>query len=105
MAAIFADRDGFEMNATLFQVCDMMFVRPSYADAGARGRCMSRMRRCSLNYPADEDRFIEENHEYKLKSHARQSASRPAPGRPSQDMMSFWGISTVPNCRAIVNKP
>ncbi|KAM3073564.1 decapping endonuclease targeting mRNA, variant 2 [Clarireedia jacksonii] len=64
MAAIFADRDGFEMNATLFQ-----------------GTI-----------------FIEENHEYKSKSHARQSASRPAPGRPSQDMMSFWGYKFETLC-------
>ncbi|PQE13825.1 RAI1 protein [Rutstroemia sp. NJR-2017a BBW] len=60
MAAIFADRDGFEMNATLFQ-----------------------------------------NHEYKLKSHARQSASRPAPGRPSQDMMSFWVNNHAQYCSIV----
>jgi hypothetical protein len=35
--------------------------------------------------------FIEENRAYKLQSHARQSAQVPAQGRPSQDMMSFWG--------------
>jgi RAT1-interacting protein len=35
--------------------------------------------------------YIEENHEYKLKSRARQSAQVSQPGRPSQDMMSFWG--------------
>ena len=40
---------------------------------------------------AKTNSFIEENHVYKLQSHARQSAQVSAPGRPSQDMMSFWG--------------
>ncbi|KAG9245313.1 protein RAI1 [Calycina marina] len=35
--------------------------------------------------------FIEENHEYKRQSQARQSAQVSQQGRPSQDMMSFWG--------------
>ena len=35
--------------------------------------------------------FIEENHEYKRQSQARQSRQFSQPGRPSQDMMSFWG--------------
>ena len=35
--------------------------------------------------------FVEENHEYKRQSQARQSQQVPQPGRPSQDMMSFWG--------------
>ena len=43
-------------------------------------------------------RFIEENHEYKLKSHTRQSAQVSQPGRPSQDMMSFWGLFLVAPC-------
>lgn len=37
------------------------------------------------------DSFIEENHAYKLQSHAQQSSRVSQPGRPSQDMMSFWG--------------
>jgi len=39
----------------------------------------------------DSNSFIEENHEYKLKSQSRQSQQVSQPGRPSQDMMSFWG--------------
>ncbi|KAI9746318.1 MAG: decapping endonuclease targeting mRNA [Claussenomyces sp. TS43310] len=39
----------------------------------------------------DRDGFIEEDHAYKLASHARQSSQVSQPGRPSQDMMSFWG--------------
>jgi hypothetical protein len=35
--------------------------------------------------------FLEENHSYKLNSQARQSQQVSQPGRPSQDMMSFWG--------------
>ncbi|OBT49580.1 hypothetical protein VE04_09742, partial [Pseudogymnoascus sp. 24MN13] len=35
--------------------------------------------------------FIEENHEYKVQRQARQSRVQTAPGRPSQDMMSYWG--------------
>ncbi|RDL35005.1 uncharacterized protein BP5553_06936 [Venustampulla echinocandica] len=58
MAAIFSDRDGFEMNATFFQ----------------------------------NTIFIEENHNYKLESQRRQSRQVTQPGRPSQDMMSFWGM-------------
>ncbi|TVY52089.1 Decapping nuclease RAI1 [Lachnellula cervina] len=64
LAAIFTDRDGFEMNATLFQ-----------------GTI-----------------FIEENHGYKLDSQKRQSQQRPQPGRPSQDMMSFWGYKFETLC-------
>jgi len=64
MATPFSDRDGFEMNATLFQ-----------------GTI-----------------FIEENHEYKLASQARQSKQISAPGRPSQDMMSYWGYKFETLC-------
>jgi RAT1-interacting protein len=35
--------------------------------------------------------FLEENHSYKLNSQAKQSQQVSQPGRPSQDMMSFWG--------------
>jgi RAT1-interacting protein len=45
-------------------------------------------------YLANSSSFIEENHEYKLKSQARQSQQVPQRGRPSQDMMSFWGQHT-----------
>merc|ERR1711939_876235 len=64
MGAIFSDRDGFEMNATLFQ----------------------------------DTIFIEENHEYKRQSQARQSRQFSQPGRPSQDMMSFWGYKFETLC-------
>ncbi|KAK2628473.1 hypothetical protein QTJ16_001576 [Diplocarpon rosae] len=43
-------------------------------------------------------RFIEENHEYKLQSQARQSRQQTNPGRPSQDMMSFWGYKFETLC-------
>ena len=43
------------------------------------------------------DSFIEENHEYKRQSQARQSRQFSQPGRPSQDMMSFWGELKVLN--------
>jgi RAT1-interacting protein len=45
----------------------------------------------SFNHSANRFSFIEENHEYKRRSQARQSQQVPQPGRPSQDMMSFWG--------------
>lgn len=64
MAAIFSDRDGFEMNATLFQ----------------------------------DTIFIEENKSYKIASQARQSQQVSQPGRPSQDMMSFWGYKFETLC-------
>ncbi|KAI9052299.1 hypothetical protein LZ554_003653 [Drepanopeziza brunnea f. sp. 'monogermtubi'] len=64
MAAIFSDRDGFEMNATLFQ----------------------------------DTIFIEENHEYKRQSQARQMRQPSHPGRPSQDMMSYWGYKFETLC-------
>ncbi|KAL3427097.1 hla class iii protein dom3z [Phlyctema vagabunda] len=64
MSAIFSDRDGFEMNATLYQ-----------------GTI-----------------FLEENHGYKLQSQARQSRQVSQPGRPSQDMMSFWGYKFETLC-------
>ncbi|MCJ1276914.1 decapping endonuclease targeting mRNA [Puttea exsequens] len=35
--------------------------------------------------------FIEENHEYKLRSKERQHSRPGRPGAPSQDLMSFWG--------------
>ncbi|OAF63003.1 Protein rai1 [Pseudogymnoascus destructans] len=35
--------------------------------------------------------YIEESHEYKAQRQARQSRVQTAPGRPSQDMMSYWG--------------
>ncbi|KAH8768636.1 protein RAI1 [Hyaloscypha sp. PMI_1271] len=64
MAAIFSDRDGFEMNATLFQ----------------------------------DTIFLEENHSYKLNSQAKQSQQVSQRGRPSQDMMSFWGYKFETLC-------
>ncbi|PBP16752.1 hypothetical protein BUE80_DR012588 [Diplocarpon rosae] len=47
---------------------------------------------------SDRDGFIEENHEYKLQSQARQSRQQTNPGRPSQDMMSFWGYKFETLC-------
>jgi len=48
--------------------------------------------------------FIEENHEYKRQSQARQSAQVSQPGRPSQDMMSFWGeFSNINGSLIVVN--
>lgn len=45
-------------------------------------------------HEADSYSFIEEDHQYKVKSRAIQDArQRPQPGRPSGDMMSFWGKS------------
>lgn len=35
--------------------------------------------------------FIEENFEYKFQRQNRQSQQQPMPGRPSQEMMSYWG--------------
>ncbi|EPE34132.1 Protein RAI1 [Glarea lozoyensis ATCC 20868] len=53
--------------------------------------------------PADKTRFkgtifLEENHEYKLESQQRQSQQFTQPGRPSQDMMSFWGYKFETLC-------
>ncbi|KAK6584385.1 hypothetical protein PZA11_002609 [Diplocarpon coronariae] len=42
--------------------------------------------------------FIEENHEYKRQSQARQRRQQTNPGRPSQDMMSFWGYKFETLC-------
>ncbi|PBP17596.1 RAI1-like protein [Diplocarpon rosae] len=80
MAAIFSDRDGFEMNATLFQ--DTMYYSSVICES-------------NLLKPG---RFIEENHEYKRQSQARQSRQQTNPGRPSQDMMSFWGYKFETLC-------
>ncbi|KAG0648582.1 Decapping nuclease RAI1 [Hyphodiscus hymeniophilus] len=67
MSAIFSDRDGFEMNATLFQL-------------------------------TKSASFLEENHAYKRQSQARQRQQVAQPGRPSQDMMSFWGYKFETLC-------
>ncbi|CAD6445064.1 bf97a254-7ea1-44ce-9949-889bd8ccca96 [Sclerotinia trifoliorum] len=43
--------------------------------------------------------FIEEDHQYKVKTRARQDArQRPQPGRPSGDAMSFWGYKFETLC-------
>ncbi|CZT13320.1 probable Protein RAI1 [Rhynchosporium graminicola] len=47
---------------------------------------------------SDRDGFLEENHEYKRQSQARQSRQVSQPGRPSQDMMSFWGYKFETLC-------
>lgn len=43
-------------------------------------------------------RFIEEDHSYKLASWEKQRQRPAPPGRPSQDMMSYWGISIHLSC-------
>ncbi|TQS34305.1 hypothetical protein Golomagni_05319, partial [Golovinomyces magnicellulatus] len=68
MAAIFEDRDGFEMNLTLFQEI------------------------------SEVHSFIEENHEYKLQSHKTQMEQTPLSGRPSQEMMRYWGYKFESLC-------
>ncbi|KAI6716320.1 RAI1 protein [Diplocarpon mali] len=98
MAAIFSDRDGFvspvsvmqgsianlvqsfEMNATLFQ--DTMYASKVSFE----------------NDLLKSSSFIEENHEYKRQSQARQRRQQTNPGRPSQDMMSFWGYKFETLC-------
>jgi hypothetical protein len=40
--------------------------------------------------------FIEENHDHKLARQANQSKQVSLPGRPSQDMMSYWGSCHTP---------
>ncbi|KAA8563743.1 hypothetical protein EYC84_011761 [Monilinia fructicola] len=43
--------------------------------------------------------FIEEDHQYKVNSRARQDArQQPRPGRPSGDAMSFWGYKFETLC-------
>ncbi|ORY71622.1 RAI1 like PD-XK nuclease-domain-containing protein [Pseudomassariella vexata] len=87
MSSPFEDRDGFEMNATLYQ------VRDSDADLNNKD-CIS---------------FIEENHEYKqasMKEQRKQQKKQAKRGGQSQpqfspDVMSFWGykfetLSTLP---------
>ena len=39
--------------------------------------------------------FIEENHQYKLKSRKQQHAQPSRSGAPSQDLMSFWGMLVI----------
>jgi hypothetical protein len=46
-------------------------------------------------------RFIEENKSYKIASQERQSQQVSQPGRPSQDMMSFWGKISMPSILSI----
>jgi len=43
------------------------------------------------NHFTESNSFIEENHEHKIQSREIQSQQGSQPGRPSQDMMSFWG--------------
>lgn len=50
----------------------------------------------SCGHQADLYSFVEEDHQYKVMTRARQDArQRPQPGRPSGDAMSFWGKSEV----------
>ncbi|KAI1008038.1 Decapping nuclease [Podosphaera aphanis] len=42
--------------------------------------------------------FIEENHAYALQSQARQFGQASAPGRPSQEMMTYWGYKFESLC-------
>ncbi|KAM0793828.1 RAI1 like PD-XK nuclease-domain-containing protein [Usnea florida] len=74
MAAPFDNMNGFEMNATKFQVA-------------CKSTWSGRLRRSGTNYCS----FIEENHEHKLELRKQQHAQPSRPGAPSQDLMSFWG--------------
>ncbi|EMR90125.1 putative protein rai1 protein [Botrytis cinerea BcDW1] len=48
---------------------------------------------------ANENGFVEEDHQYKVVTRARQDArQRPQPGRPSGDAMSFWGYKFETLC-------
>jgi len=42
--------------------------------------------------------FLEENHAYKLQSQAKQHQQPSQPGRPSQDIMSYWGYKFETLC-------
>lgn len=65
-------------------------LSPSSANMMWRTQCM--VLRTALRLILTEyNSYLEENHSYKLQSHARQSQQVSQPGRPSQDMMSFWG--------------
>ncbi|KAI1328814.1 RAI1 like PD-XK nuclease-domain-containing protein [Xylariaceae sp. FL0255] len=61
MAAPFEDRDGFEMNATLYQDC--IFIEENHAYKQASNEKQKR----------------------------EQQSRRPQPGRPSPEVMQFWG--------------
>ncbi|KAB5550957.1 dhp1-interacting protein [Coniochaeta sp. 2T2.1] len=82
MAAPFEDRDGFEMNATLYRVISQTV--PSLTAIYTH-----------------EPRFVEENHAYKVASQAEQN-SQPWKGPIPQEVMQYWGykletLATLPN--------
>ena len=79
----------FEMNATLFQVGIPLVNVSQNANLYLLGYYVCNLG-CSSSF-TDLISFVEENHEYKARSQMRQSQQVPQPGRPSQDMMSFWG--------------
>ncbi|KAI9741941.1 MAG: decapping endonuclease targeting mRNA [Cirrosporium novae-zelandiae] len=79
MATPFDNFNGFEMNATLYQVGAPKKPAASFSIAHVRQRLTS------------PGRFIEENHAYKLEQKRAQNSQRPRPGLPSQELMSFWG--------------
>ncbi|KAI1486980.1 RAI1 like PD-XK nuclease-domain-containing protein [Biscogniauxia mediterranea] len=80
MSTPFDDRDGFEMNATLYQ------VRDSHITLSER----------LLIIP-----FIEENHAYKQASQEEQKRQQQQPGRRGQfspDIMTYWGYKFETLC-------
>ncbi|RKF80663.1 Decapping nuclease rai1 [Golovinomyces cichoracearum] len=85
MAAIFDDRDGFEMNMTLFQMLKLF-----------EGHIVCPLLVFKEN--SEVHRFIEENHEYKLQYEKTQMEQTPLPGRPSQKMMRYWGYKFESLC-------
>ena len=77
------------MNATIFQVSTPLLNTSQYANLYLQGYYVRNLG--CLSSSTDFISFVEENHEYKVRSQMRQSQQVPQPGRPSQDMMSFWG--------------
>jgi hypothetical protein len=80
----------FEMNATLFQVGNPHTFMLDWANKTCEGHNVRFSYSLSIAL-TKISRFIEENKSYKIASQKRQSQQVSQPGRPSQDMMSFWG--------------
>ncbi|KAI4235154.1 MAG: hypothetical protein L6R40_006553 [Gallowayella cf. fulva] len=76
MATPFDQFNGFEMNATRFQV--VIYRTPWCLQGMSHQKPMLRS-------------FIEENHVHKLESRNTQHQQAPHPGAASQDLMSYWG--------------
>jgi hypothetical protein len=96
------------MNATLFQVGILLPDNSQCAKLYFQGHNVRNLG--CLSSLTDSISFIEENHEYKVKSQMRQSQQVSQPGRPTQDMMSFWGKRSnalksfqIPNVSKVTN--